>query len=150
MPLWEAELHHRFQRRGVHCTSGHAALRFRRNLMQIRKICRRSCRGDPSRSRSTYRSQIGRLDPPHHPSCHPEQPKGVEGSSHQFNLIHIENAKIPRLHADYGVIATGNHLLYSLRYVSLGMTDFRIVRLDGSALSRPVEGDRKSRPYILF
>ena len=126
---------------GVDVTFWHLYRRIR-SILRVGAIPR----GRPS----TYRSQIGRLDPPHHPSCHPEQPKGVEGSSHQFNLIHIENAKIPRLHADYGVIATGNHLLYSLRYVSLGMTDFRIVRLDGSALSRPVEGDRKSRPYILF
>ena len=71
-------------------------LRFLRNPMRIRKIYRRLRRGDPSRSPSTYRSQIGRLDPPHHPSCHPERPKGVEGSSHQFKIVHIDGSALSR------------------------------------------------------
>ena len=50
----------------------------------------------PSRSPETYRSQIGRLDPPHHPSCHPERPKGVEGSSHQFKIIHLDGSALSR------------------------------------------------------
>ena len=77
------------------------------------------CRGVHCTS-AAYRLWSCYSSPQQLSSCHPERPKGVEGSTHQFTLKQFENAKIPRLH-----------------FISFGMTSLLQHPNVGACIARP-------------